>query len=231
MSMDAPREDKRSYASPQQREVLLRLIAHPTIEQSFFLTGGTALAVFYLRHRVSDDLDLFTLAPVNLSEIDFWIRDQWTQACSKIKEGPNFLSFLINETKVEFVRDPLSNNESRAAMEFDNGRHLLVDNLRNIFSNKLCAMVSRQEPKDFVDFYFLTKRFPGLDLEEGYQEARRKDAIFDDPPTAAFQLEEGLALIRENPGLLPKINVEFDLRQFLGEFGKLAEWVYQKYKP
>ena len=229
--MDTPKEDKRFYASPRQREVLLRLITHPTIEQSFFLTGGTALAVFYLHHRVSDDLDLFTLTSANLSELDFWIRNQWTDACSKIKEGPNFLSFLINETKVEFVRDPLSNNESRAAIGFDNGGHLLVDNLRNIYSNKLCAMVSRQEPKDFVDFYFMTKRFPSLDLEAAFQEAKRKDAIFDDPPTAAFQLEEGLALIRDNPNLLPKTKVEFDLRQLLDDFAKLAEWVYRKYKP
>jgi predicted nucleotidyltransferase component of viral defense system len=229
--MDTPREDKRFYASPRQREVLLKLISHPTIGQSFFLTGGTALAVFYLHHRVSDDLDFFTLTPEILSEIDFWIRDQWTGSCSKIKEGPGFLSFLINETKVEFVRDPLSNSENRATVGFENGRHLKVDNLRNIISNKLCAMVSRQEPKDFVDFYFLTKRYPDLALEEAYQDARRKDAIFDDPPTAAFQLEEGLALIQEKPSLLPKIKTEFDLRQFVDDLAKLAEWLYQKYKP
>ncbi|MBI2352172.1 MAG: nucleotidyl transferase AbiEii/AbiGii toxin family protein [Deltaproteobacteria bacterium] len=27
----------------------------------FFLTGGTALSAFYLQHRYSEDLDLFTL--------------------------------------------------------------------------------------------------------------------------------------------------------------------------
>ena len=27
--MDTPREDKRFYASPRQREVLLKLISHP----------------------------------------------------------------------------------------------------------------------------------------------------------------------------------------------------------
>jgi hypothetical protein len=77
----------------------------------------------------------------------------------------------------------------------------------------------------------LNKRDPNLDLEGAYQDAKRKDAIFDDPPTAAFQLEEGLALIREKPGLLPEIREELDLKRFLAYFAELAEWLYQKYKP
>ena len=28
--------------------------------QAFYLTGGTALSVFYLAHRLSEDFDLFT---------------------------------------------------------------------------------------------------------------------------------------------------------------------------
>jgi hypothetical protein len=221
--MDAPKENKEFYASPRQRQVLLRLLTHPIIEQTFFLTGGTALAVFYLHHRVSDDLDFFTRTPASLSDLDSWIRGQWTGGCSKIKEGPNFLSFLIDETKVEFVIDPLSNSDQRASVEFENGKHLQVDNVRNIISNKLCAMVSRQEPKDFVDFYCLSKLYPAIDLDSIYQDARRKDAIFDDPPTAAFQLEEGLAFIRDNPNLLPKIRVEFDVTTFLGDLSRVAD--------
>jgi hypothetical protein len=91
-------------------------------------------------------------------------------------------------------------------------------------------MVSRQEPKDFVDFYCLSKLYPAIDLDSIYQDARRKDAIFDDPPTAAFQLEEGLAFIRDNPNLLPKIRVEFDVTTFLGDLSRVADWIYQKYR-
>jgi predicted nucleotidyltransferase component of viral defense system len=227
--MDTLKEDKRYYASPRHREVLQDLLAHPAIEDSFFLTGGTALAVFYLRHRISDDLDLFTLEPVSLSELDLWIRARWKDSCSKIKEGPNFLSFLIDETKVEFVHDSLSNADERPNAEFENGRRLMVDNLRNIVSNKLGAMVSRQEPKDFVDYYFIAKLDPGLDMERVWQDARRKDAIFDDPPTAAFQLEEGLALIREKPDLLPEVRIGFDRKAFFDYFAGVADWLYRKY--
>jgi len=72
--MEKPKENKNYYTLPAQREVLLKLLTLPTIEESFFLTGGTALSVFYLYHRVSDDLDLFSLNPVDFAEIDFWIR-------------------------------------------------------------------------------------------------------------------------------------------------------------
>lgn len=228
--MDAPRENKEFYASARQRGVLLGLLTHPTIEQSFFLTGGTALAVFYLHHRISDDLDLFTRTPMALSELDSWIRIQRAGTCVKIKEAPDFLSFLIEEIKVEFVIDPLSNSDQRASVEFENGRHLQVDNVRNIISNKLCAMVSRQEPKDFIDFYCLSKLYPAIDLDSIYQDARRKDAIFEDPPTAAFQLEEGLTFIRENPSLLPKINIDLNLGEFLGDLASIADRIYLKYR-
>ena len=59
-----PQENKACYLSETQREVLVQLMTEPTIEQHFFLTGGTALAVFYLHHRMSNDLDLFTLSQV-----------------------------------------------------------------------------------------------------------------------------------------------------------------------
>jgi len=224
--MEDIKEDRAFYASSAQRDVLLQLLTHPSVESSFFLTGGTALAVFYLHHRVSDDLDFFSVGRPSLSDIEFWIRTQWVDACSKVKEGPNFLSFLIRESKVEFVIDPLSNKEERSASVFENGKRLIIDNVDNIVSNKFGAMVSRQEPKDFVDFYFLLKEFPSLKLEEIYQNARLKDAIFDDSPTAAFQLEEGLALMKENPGLLPAIRGAFNSEDFYSFHERIAEWIY-----
>lgn len=69
----------------------------------------------------------------------------------------------------------------------------------------LPALGSRMEPKDYVDFYFLLKNYPDFTIDEPYEEARRKDAIFSDPPTAAFQLEEGLSLVTENPSIMPAL--------------------------
>jgi predicted nucleotidyltransferase component of viral defense system len=226
--MEIPKENRQFYKFPSQRELLLALLTHPSLNESFFLTGGTALAVFYLHHRISDDLDFFSRHTLDFSEIDLWIRSKWKSSCAKIKEGSQFLSFLIQETKVEFVIDPLSNSEPRSRIEIEQQRFLLIDNIKNILTNKLNALVSRMEPKDFVDFYFLTKQYSDYTIDELYDEARKKDAIFDDPPTAAFQLEEGLHLIAENPSLLPDVKKDFDFAAFTEYYKNVAHWLYKK---
>ncbi len=43
--------------TPLQRALLVSFFEH---ERRFYLTGGAALAGFYLRHRRTTDLDLFT---------------------------------------------------------------------------------------------------------------------------------------------------------------------------
>ena len=142
--MEPLTEFKNGYDNPIQREVLLKLLHLPVIENSFFLTGGTALSVFYLHHRRSNDLDLFSLTPQDFADIDFWIRRTWQQKCAKLKDSPQFLSYLLNETKIEFVIDPLSIREERGKFQFENGHSLMVDTINNIVSNKFCALVSRR---------------------------------------------------------------------------------------
>jgi len=223
-------ENKNYYASPTQREILLHLITHPTIEEFFFLTGGTALSVFYLHHRVSEDLDFFTVHSLALAEIDFWIRRMWPQNSVKIKESTNFLAYLINEIKVEFVIDPLSNKEDREKILLENGHYLLVDTIDNIFSNKFCTIASRTEPKDFIDFYFIHHLFPERGIDQVYNNARIKDAIFDDPPTAAFQIEEGIAFLIKNQTIFPKILIDFNMDDFLKFYKEITNWLYQLVK-
>ncbi len=225
------REDPSGYASARQREVLLQLVLHPGIEDQFFLTGGTALSVFYLGHRTSEDIDLFTREEFNLGEIDFWVRGQWPNASSKIQEGPHFLSYLVREVRVDFAIDPLANDEERGKYPFENGHFLNIDTLGNITSNKFCSIVSRTEPKDFVDFYFILKAFSNIMIEDVYAGSRQKDAIFDDPPTAAFQLENGMGFIRENPSLLPPLRKELDLGDFSAFYDRVGKWLYDRIRP
>ena len=219
-------ENRIGYASPNQREVLIQLARHPFLQKDFFLTGGTALSVFYLGHRVSEDLDLFSIDPLDLSEIDFWIKTQWVGQSVKIKESPTFLSFLIQEVKVDLVIDPLSTREEREILGFGNGSFLRVDTLNSIVTNKFCTIASRLEPKDFIDFYFILKRFPELDIKDLYQQSRKKDGIFDDPPSVAYQIENGAAFIKENPSLWPQTHSPVDLQDFFDFYKKIPKWIY-----
>lgn len=50
--------------TPVQEKVIDALAASPLKDQ-FYWTGGTALAVVYLHHRKSQDLDFFSDKPVS----------------------------------------------------------------------------------------------------------------------------------------------------------------------
>ena len=223
-------EDKSCYASPTQREVLVNLIAHPDIEKNFFLKGGTALSVFYLHHRISDDLDLFAKDFTDLSEIGFWVKTRWPRESVTIKETSQFVSCLVREVKVDFVIDPLSTDEQRPRHLFETGQHLSIDTINNIVSNKLCAVVSRTEPKDYIDLFMILKSFSNIGISEVYRVSRFKDAIFDDPPTAAYQLETGIAFIKENPALIPAALQKIAMKDFYEFYEKLAAWLYELIK-
>jgi hypothetical protein len=183
--------------------------------------------VFYLHHRTSEDLDLFAVEDVQLSEIPFWVRTVWHTDHAVVRAAPQFMSLLIRDVKVEFVVDPLSERGDRERVNL--GEHsLMVDTLTNIGTNKLCTLVSRTEPKDFVDYYFLSQDVLGLTFESLFESARKKEALLDDPLTAAYQLEEGLSFLREHRQLLPRISRPFDLEAMLSFYGNLVEKIYQK---
>jgi len=220
------KEDRSCYASPIQREVLVRLATNPVVEEYFFLTGGSALSIFYLHHRTSEDLDLFSADKVELSTISFWIRTEWPYEHTIIRSSPQFLSLLVQEVRVEFVIDPLSERVKRERFGWESGQSLMVDTIKNIASNKLCTLVSRIEPKDFVDFYFLFKEIPKLKIEEVYAEAKRKEALLDDPPTAAYQLEEGTRFLKNHKELIPPLKKVLDLKDLFVFYDNLARRLY-----
>ena len=226
-----PKEDKNCYASPEQRSVLIKLIENNLLDNDFFLTGGTALAVFYLHHRTSNDLDLFTTQHVDLSEIDFTVKTLWQKNYRKLRDSQTFLSLLLQNVKVDFAIDPLSINETRPRYQLEPDVYLQIDSISNILSNKLTALASRTEPKDFVDFYHLCKSFEATRFEVVYEAARKKDAIFDDPPTVAYQIEEGLQFVLSNINVLPPLKIEFEEEKFTEFYHKVISWIYSKGKP
>ena len=219
-------EELSCYASSSQRSILKQLTNNPDVCDNFFLTGGTALSVFYLHHRTSDDLDLFTVnTGVKLDEISFWLKTELEQEQIIIRSSPKFLSLLIDEVKVDFVIDPLSIKEERKRVTI-NSNSLMIDTLSNIVTNKLCTVVSRNEPKDYIDFYFLNKDIAEQEFDSIFYAARKKEALFDDPPTAAYQIEEGLRFIRGNTNLIPKLRVDFKLEDMVEFYNRIAKLIY-----
>lgn len=123
--------------------------------------------------------------------------------------------------------DPLSFEEERSKYFFNERTFLLIDSLRNIVSNKFCTIASRVEPKDFIDFYFIVKKLKIESLAELYEDARKKDAIFDDPPTVAYQIEQRLHFIEDNPRLFPDLTIDFSNEDFHRFYHESIDWIYR----
>ncbi len=133
-----------------------------TLRLPFYLTGGTALGRFYLNHRYSEDLDFFVNADPDFSKHILFIKNelqnQFKTDISKAIATDEFARFFIDDNdtflKVEFVNDvayrpdnPLENNL------------VSIDTVSNILSNKLTAIIGRDEPKDIFDIVTIATNF------------------------------------------------------------------------
>jgi len=162
--------------SPLQRAFLHAFFAIP-VGQRFFLTGGSALAAFHLYHRLSDDLDLFTLddealeATINPMEAiaaDLACTLKRTRVSQYFQQvflsHPQFEASL----KIDMVRDFGPQYGERFIRE-----GIIVDSLDNIAANKIVAIFGRADIKDFVDLYFILQE--GYEFDQLFEMAREKD--------------------------------------------------------
>jgi len=128
----------------------------------FYLTGGTALGRFYLNHRFSDDLDFFTNTNAqyasSIDELNRKIKGQFEINIQQSLFADDFTRFFITEDdlflKIELVNDIKYYAGKPAAYKYG-----FVDTPLNILSNKLTALVGRDEPKDIFDIIHLSTSF------------------------------------------------------------------------
>jgi hypothetical protein len=153
--------------TPLQRKILHE-IGNSRLRDEFYLTGGTALAAFYLHHRLSVDLDLFTpnpaavaLVPPVLHEIAalLGLEITFTRTLDTFLEC--FLSSPGGErVQLDFAQDsPYRLEPTRVHPEMG----LQIDNPTDIACGNLSALFDRAEPKDFVDIHFIVQELMPFD--------------------------------------------------------------------
>lgn len=160
----------------EQRIILDEIKKHPSFRE-FYLTGGTALSAFYLQHRYSEDLDLFTEKSLNTQEIETLIQ-KWSEKhhftfTSEFREVVYvfYLTFQNQQVlKVDFAHYP----HKRLQRE-EKVNDITVDSLTDIATNKLFAITQRSAVKDFVDLYFLLEKYTVWDLLQGVRIKFRRE--------------------------------------------------------
>lgn len=168
-----------------QRAVLAAFFART---QRFFLTGGAALAGFYLRHRTTRDLDLFAAPDVQMSEGV----DALVAACTDIgatatilQQHGDFRRYVVSRDTEQTLVDLVIDRAPRLPLDKVSFGAIRVDPLREIASNKLCTLLDRVEPRDLVDLEMLLAG--SLRLEDVLRDAQTKHAGAD-PATLAWVL-------------------------------------------
>jgi hypothetical protein len=182
------------------------------VDAPYYLTGGTALAAYYLEHRYSDDLDFFTRDAGHLWMGDPLVEQGAQAAGLTIDDYPPrdrpFRRFLLSgdthPTHPLRKCEPMLDSPPFLAKprKFDG---VLVDDLLSIAVNKLTAL-ARLAPKDYLDLYLIVSRgFHRMeDLAPRAQEkdpgltqlalAAAFDRVPDLPDLRAFQ--EGYMLVK-----------------------------------
>jgi predicted nucleotidyltransferase component of viral defense system len=147
----------------------------PFFKKNFYLTGGTALAGFYLQHRYSEDLDFFSAEEIDmLPIITFFEKHKKelgiTGMTSQTNMNRNLFFLEINgragggagkETlKTEFTYFPFTQIE-KPQEQFG----VPVDSIKDIAVNKLFTIYQRSKARDYIDLYCIHQKY-GWGVEE-----------------------------------------------------------------
>lgn len=207
---------------------LLKLFFNTPFGKPFFLTGGTALAAFYLAHRESQDLDLFSLkafdnltlrttmeeiAQKTGSKMTLHIRSQTYNEIflENKKEGWQQKIDIIQEQPIHFV-------------EITHIERVAVDSLVNIATNKILAVYGRLEVKDYIDLFVIFTQTE-LSFDEMFTLAKKKDAGLSE-----FYFANTIA-DADQFKTLPKMKISLDKKQFQKFFKDLSQKMLLKIKP
>lgn len=156
----------------------------------FYFTGGTALAEFYLHHRVSEDLDFFSENEVHHEVVDSFLNKvvSLKQAHYEKKSVSGHAIATLHfpkgdDLKVDFVYQPYKPVEQGKKYN-----DLRIASIWDIAVDKLYTIFHRAKARDFVDLYFAIKEidcdFDQLfsALEEKYKASFDKVSLFSRLP-------------------------------------------------
>lgn len=205
---------------------MLRVIAGSTsLREHFYLTGGTALAGFYLGHRYSEDLDFFSFEEVDPMGIDIFLKTHKVELgfdSFEYQQSMNrnlyFLKYGNEELKIEFTYYPFPQIEKPMV---EDGLH--IDSALDIAVNKLFTIYQRSTARDYIDLYMLCEK-KGYTIKDLLEKARIKFDWHIDP------LQLGTQFFKANEAAdLPRMIVDLNLDQwrtfFIQEADKLKSLV------
>jgi len=175
---------EKSILSKNQKDILAIISKEKLICDNFYLTGGTALAEFYLHHRLSEDLDFFAENEFEAQAVSVFLKKiKNTAKIKKVEYQQSFnrnLFFLdlvdSDKIKMEFTYFPFARIEKKQKMG-----DLYIDSLLDIAVNKVFTIYQKPRARDFIDLYFILQKDKTLELDDLIKKAQIKFGNYIDP--------------------------------------------------
>lgn len=152
-----------STVEPNTLDVLKKLMAIPELN-SFYLVGGTALALYY-GHRLSVDLDLFSTEDFDTQYLISAIEREFKDFTYS-NPNPIGLFGFIGDIKVDFVRY-FQHTLIAEPMIIDGIRLISI---KDIMAMKIAAILKRGVKKDFWDMSELLRHYSIQDIIDAYNQ-------------------------------------------------------------
>ena len=221
--------DKIKILTQRQEDFLTLIGKEKNLRSIFYLTGGTPLAAFYLFHRLSEDIDLFSeKEEINLLGVRSFIGKIKNKLDIKKVDYKQYLGlhtfqlYFSEEDvlKVDFNYYPFPRIEKGISY-----KNINVDSALDIAVNKVHTIAMKPRARDFIDIYFLIK-------DKGYvfKDLLMKAKIKFDWHIDALQLGSNLLRAREVkdfPRMIRKIDDQEWQNFFVEEAKKLAPEIIQ----
>ncbi len=162
--------------------------------RGIYLKGGTALNKIFLKHtRLSEDLDFVTNRPISSirAEIEKAVKgSRFFTGAETDRSTKDFVRYKIYY-RSHFQRKSfiIADINRRASILLEPERHKVPNfynmdfsvhtlNLKEILAEKIRALITRNQPRDYFDAYFILKKYT-VDMELVKRKVKEAGENFD----------------------------------------------------
>lgn len=151
----------KTHILPAEQQKLFGFLIEQEWLSDFYLAGGTSLAL-QIGHRESVDFDFFTSTELHIPFLKNTLASHGRY--EQLSEMKGTLHLLLNDVRVSFIEykyqllEPLLKEKC-----------LVVASLLDVALMKLEAIAGRGAKKDFIDLFFLLKKFTLNELLMAYE--------------------------------------------------------------
>lgn len=152
---------KKNILGLKQRRFLELFTKEKKLSDQYFLTGGTALAEYYIPYRYSEDLDFFSEQEIKIDEITAFIRVIKKdlgyitfEYNSSYNRNLFFLKFPNSTLKLEFTYYPFPQ-----VNQLKKEKGIFIDSVEDIAVNKLFTIYQKPRSRDFMDLFMICQKY------------------------------------------------------------------------